>query len=203
MNRIFTQTITLILCLLFCTAGLHAQAEYAPEPAPKLRKNAVYAEIGGSSMMYSISYERQLYKSKGDFSHIAMRVGVGVFPVNQVQFVDSSSNNTYINPAWAFPIEAMYYFGRERHKMDFSFGWTPMAVILHLRSPDPINPGNVFIRPEYHFFHIIAPGIGYRYESPVGFFLKAGIVVQMMFYGTKSANPPAFPYPKLCLGYRF
>jgi len=162
----------------------------------------VYGELGGNSLVYSVNYERELFVSKNLWSNLSVRVGFGVIPVNQVQFIDSAATNMYISPAMVFPLELMYYLGRDRHKIEAGMGWTPMAVVLHLRQEDPFT-GSVYIRPEYHFAHMVAPSLSYRYQSHSGFFLKAGVVVQMLFYGTKPANPPAIPFPRLSLGYRF
>lgn len=100
------------------------QQQWSAEPAEprQIRKaeNAVFLELGGNGLVYSINYERIFGDS--DFS---LRVGLSYISV-------SASSNTSNSSAKAsiltFPVLGNYYVGGRDHKLQLGGGLTFISI---------------------------------------------------------------------------
>lgn len=88
---------------------------FAPPTFPESHpKNAVFAELLGNGLVYSVNYERFLWPIP-----IGIRVGASFFTY-AVSDVSGSGNLTLLT----FPITASYFWGTLRHKLELGLGAT-------------------------------------------------------------------------------
>ncbi len=97
-------------------AGSTSSAQAPPPPSPPIahRSNAVFAEVLGNGLLYSINYERFIWPIP-----IGLRAGASFFTY-AVSDVSGSGNLTLVT----FPITASYYWGTLCHKLQLGLGAT-------------------------------------------------------------------------------
>ena len=137
-----------ILILLF-SLPLMAQKEATPISA----KNAVYLELVGSGLLYSLNYDRIFYQ-KGWFKSAA-RIGFSALP-------KKFETETYWNAA--LPLELLGMYGRSEHHLEFGVGYTPYyyASAKHVI----VSKGDEF--DQYRLRSIVPFRVGYRYQKADG-----------------------------------
>jgi hypothetical protein len=90
----------------------------APDAAEAPPSNAVYAELLGNGLLYSINYERML-----PAYHLGLRAGASFF-TDKISSASGSGNLTLAS----FPFVASYYLGPPRHKLELGLGATILYV---------------------------------------------------------------------------
>ncbi|AHM59551.1 hypothetical protein D770_06440 [Flammeovirgaceae bacterium 311] len=135
------------------------QAEAQKEATPVTATNAVYLELLGNGVYYSINYERMFFQ-KG-IIRAAARVGVGALPWRM-------GSGSYLKAA--IPVELIGLLGKSKHFLEAGVGYTPFLV------PWSGSVGSA-IDDEFKSYIIrsrIPFRIGYRYQKPAGgFFFRA------------------------------
>ncbi len=155
---------------------------FAPPTFPEAHaKNAVFAELLGNGLIYSINYERFLWPIP-----IGIRVGASFFTY-AVSDVSGSGNLTLLT----FPITGSYFWGTLRHKLELGLGATFLYTSASTDSTG-ITYGSTGLG-------IAATAIvGYRYV-PVG----RGITFGGGFTPLLRASRGFLPWGGLSAGYVF
>ena len=136
------------------------------------KQNQLYLELGGNSLVYSISYERLLSEN------FTIRGGFGITP--GIIFAEG----TFIH----IPVTASYLIGSERHKLEAGLGATYFAG----------TDVEIFGLPAGDQSLIFLTGIvGYRYVSPAGFVFR---IFFTPLYSTE-ADPYFYPSFGLSFGF--
>lgn len=91
-----------------------AQTSSSAPPPIAHGSNAVFAEVLGNGLLYSLNYERFLWPVP-----IGLRIGASFFTY-AVSDVSGSGNLTLLT----FPLTASYYWGTLRHKLQLGLGAT-------------------------------------------------------------------------------
>ena len=128
-------------------------ASVAPPPVvpPRTASNAIFAEVLGNGLLYSVNYERII-----DSWNIGLRAGGSYFTYP----VSSYGRSGNLKLA-TFPLVASYYVGTPRHKLQLGLG----ATILYLGvSTD--STGTKFEGERSGFGVAGTAVIGYRYLPP-------------------------------------
>jgi hypothetical protein len=151
--------------MAFMLPGLQAAAQ--KEATPITATNAVYLELLGNGVFYSINYERMFYQ-KGNI-RAAARIGVGALP-------RKVGSGTYLMAA--LPVELIGMLGKSKHFLEAGVGYTPFLVpwtgSVGYASDDEFE--SYIIRSRIPF------RIGYRYQKPAGgFFFRAAYMPTMDF----------------------
>lgn len=183
---------------------------FAQADTVKTSKNIIYGEALGNSLIWSFNYER-IFITKGMFQ-FSSRIGAGIYPATGTKDFEDFGNgltikDEQVKTTFTLPIEIIGSFGKKKHKMEVSFGYTSFIEYFSRLTKYP--PGHPLQLETYNervvdYFFTLNPGIAYRYEKHGGgFFLKAGIVGVMLFRNGKIAdNIPFLPWPKLTIGYK-
>jgi len=162
----------------------------AEEPAAKDERtanNALYVELLGAGLIYSIDYDRRI----NDF---ALRAGFEYFSISSSgTTVDSNGmfQTTSASASWfAIPLSATYNIGSGKHSFEIGAGAT-----LHHFSASGSTLG---LDSSGGGWLVVGHGIvGYRYQPlDGGFFLRAGLTPQV-------GSGFFLPWPHVGLGATF
>ncbi len=77
-------------------------------------KNAVYIELLGNGVIYSLNYDR-IIATVAEKHHLGVRVGFTLLPVDTLE----------IRYPLIFPVTANYLFGPREHKLEVGLGVAP------------------------------------------------------------------------------
>lgn len=135
-------------------------AEPAPPPADEREaNNALYLELLGASLFYSINYDRRI----GD---LALRGGLMYFSVSS----GVSSSGESASASWiGIPLSVMYNIGSIKHSFEVGAGITIHHFGGSVNSLGVESTGSATTV----LGHAI---LGYRFQPPqTGFFLRAGL----------------------------
>ena len=136
-------------------------------------KNAIFFELGGTAMKYSLNYERILLQH-GQFK-LSFRVGA-----EYLRDLWQENNKEVRYPYIVTPSEINFMVGR-KHYFETGFGYSPSFGKRKYFIPDPnYFPPPHGTRPDiqktYRYDYVLVPKIGYRYQTiNGGFFFKANI----------------------------
>lgn len=126
----------------------------SPDTILNLKKNTVFAEIGGNAFIYSINYDR-LFDVSNKFK-ISARIGI-----HYSHYVPFKYYKTFCIP---FEISGLYSIYRSKHFIEIGSG------LSYLRSYDRVTDHTEDII-------ILALRLGYRFQKPEGgLFIKIGFV---------------------------
>jgi hypothetical protein len=165
------KNIVLLTSLLILTV---TESIIAQDTNINFKKNQFYLEIGGNSLVYSISYERLLSE---DFT---LRAGFGITP--GLIFADG----TFIH----IPVTVSYLIGGKRSKFETGLGLTYFAgTDVEVFGLDAGDQSLIFLTGI----------VGYRYSSPGGFVFR--IFFTPLY--SSDADPYFYPYFGLSFGYAF
>jgi hypothetical protein len=116
--------------------------------------NAIYAELLGPGILYSVNYERFIN------SNLTIRVGASVFTLNYNSGGDQST-------IFVFPIIAYYLSGTGSSKLEIGAGTD--VLVDKYKSYGDIEP---FISPEITSTSgvLLVGSVGYRYQPSEGGF---------------------------------
>lgn len=143
----------LIIILLTVTNIINAQKKEDIDFA----QNSVYIELGGTGLIYSINYERNLIKGKTLYANA--RIGITAIP------------NDYYN----VPLELILLKGKKKSFIEVGLGYSPWI--------EPNSYKDNFRRESYtRVSHYFVPKLGYRYQKPKGGFLFKISVTPTIFY---------------------
>lgn len=166
MKNIVLLTSVLILTVIEFTIAQDTNINY--------KKNHLYLELGGNSLVYSISYERLLSEN------FTLRGGFGITP--GLIFADG----TFIH----IPVTASYLIGGKRSKFEAGLGFTFFAgTDVEVFGLDAGDQSLIFLTGI----------IGYRYTSPGGFVFR---IFFTPLYNSE-ADPSFIPSFGLSFGYAF
>ena len=142
------QAFLLLLCCAFITS---TSAQYTTDYATTGRNQAVYLELGGSGLLYSINYDFRLNRGRQDGAGV--RVGIGGLGVSA-----STSEGSASASYFAAPVMFNYLVGKRRHAFEVGAGVTLLNV-----------NGEVDIEDEFARVNGFAPlptvNVGYRFQS--------------------------------------
>lgn len=176
-----TPILVVSAALLGPASALAAPPDDPPAPAPFAR-NAVYAELGGPGLLYTINYERFF------LPRLSVRAGFSLFG-----FRESGTGDTL--GIFTLPLTAQYLVGSGSHHLELGLGLITGVMWSDLNS---------FDRTE-HFGLIAATAtVGYRYQPPAGGLLLR--VALTPFYGGERFEPaglPVTPWGSVGAGYAF
>lgn len=141
-----------LLCLLIpaCVSSAVAQSDSSHPDANTTASNAVYLEVGGPAILYSINYDRMVSTFFG------FRVGISNIPSSS--YLEDGVLNTL-----TFPIFLNWFPGassQSSYGMEFDAGLVIQSGKFILDYPDITAQGSFF-----------SVGVGYRYQPPDGGFL--------------------------------
>ncbi len=145
-------------------------------------KNAIYAELGGNSIIYGINYERSLLNF-ASFT-LASSIGYGF---------SSSKFGNFNNPVIPFELKIFNGISKKNH-MEFGLGIT---YYYNNYTPD-IYINGVKVPYNRHKF-LGFSRIGYRYTGKNGFLFRLGFTP---FY-VPNGEPLVYPFGSFSLGYIF
>lgn len=148
----------ILSCLILVSFSISAQDN---NEKPIKANRAVYLELAGNGVIYSINYDK-IFHQKGTFKS-SYRVGISLYPRNY----DRVYANVYL------PVEINGMYGKRNGHFEFGLGVTPSYI----------NYGtfdlNNFDREvlDYSGLGLAVFGrLGYRYQKPDGgFFFRVGI----------------------------
>lgn len=164
----------ILFFLLFFSTFCTAQKEHS--------KNAVYFEVGGNSLFYSINYDRQLKTFKNQ-NKLGFRLGFG----GTLGYNDYLWDDDLYLGFYNFPVEVYYLIGESKHFLDIGIGIAPSF------SSTPFDEG------QYQTDRFI--NLSYRFQKPGnGFFFRTGLLVQS--YNIYGYTGP-FPWGRIAIGYSF
>lgn len=145
------------------TAAASAAPEVpdAPVPAPpsaaepaRTAHNAIFAEVFGSGLLYSVNYER-IFDALGG---VGVRAGVSYFTYPVSSYGKSGNLSLF-----TVPLMASWYWGSPSHKLQLGLG----ATVIYLGASTD-SQGTEF-GGERAGFGVAASGVvGYRYLPPRG-----------------------------------
>jgi hypothetical protein len=134
--------------------------EEEPKPADEREaNNALYVELLGASLFYSINYDRRI----GD---LALRGGLMYFSVSS----GVNSEGESASASWlGFPLSVSYNIGSMKHNFEVGAGITIHHFGGSVSTLGVESSGSATV--------VMGHGIlGYRYQPPqTGFFLRAGL----------------------------
>jgi len=169
----------------------------AQDSARAINKNAVFFELGGNGVFYSINYERIIF-SKGK-AHLSARVGYEFLPRSVFKAITSLSSNVLL-------AEVNVFCGRENSFFETGFGISYDTeehiehTYLNVESSAEKSYHDI-----YYFYRI-----GYRYHEPSGFIFRAAATPFIYFLpqyvrGQWKRNGEMYFYPwaGLSFGYSF
>ena len=112
--------------LLICFSAVNfAQSHDVYEEAP-MKRNSVYLELGGNSMLYSINYDHTMQLSQ----KVKLAVGGGL-----EYLTDISVNNTSYGTSFCLTPSANFLFGRSSHHFETGLGlFYPLSAGIILPS---------------------------------------------------------------------
>lgn len=176
-----TPILVVAAALLAPVAALAAPPDEPPVPAPVAR-NAVYAELGGPGLLYTVNYERFL------LPRLSVRAGCSLFG-----FRESGTGDTL--GIFTLPLTTQVLLGGGAHHLELGLGLLTGVMWSALNSHDRTG----------HFGLIAATAtIGYRYQPPAGGLLLR--VALTPFYGGERFEPaglPVTPWGSVGAGYVF
>lgn len=185
-----TNTLKLCLCLLFIMLAASLQLEAQESAPPATAKNAVYLELGGNGVYYSLNYEKIFYQ-RGLFKSAA-RIGVSAFPKNI-----ETETKTYWDAA--LPLELIGLIGRSKHHLELGVGYTP-----YYYADTKFEIGSRgFEFDRYRYSAVMPFRLGYRYQKPEGGFLfRAGYMPVLSFH-PDTIRPWTWVYGGISFGMSF
>ncbi|MEM9835292.1 MAG: hypothetical protein AAF828_02240 [Bacteroidota bacterium] len=147
------QSIFLSLALLFGFITSLSAQRFNSYRADQSFNKAVYLELGGNGILYSLNYDMRLQRGRQD--GIGFKVGIGGLSVNAD--TDSGSGNAgYL----AVPATFNYLLGRKRHALEMGVG----ATFFYVSAEGDFGDNGEFVDghgaallPHYNF--------GYRYQA--------------------------------------
>jgi len=145
------------------------------------KKNSVYLELLGTSMVPSVNYERFFLRK---FVSLGTRIGIGYSPEN------------YQKDVISLPVELVALIGRKRHHIEIGFGFTFYWEIFNKKYH---NQGNGNINQQFFEF----PRIGYRYTAKKGFVFRIGFTPVIQPFELSMFDRQFHPYGGISFGYSF
>jgi len=150
------------------------------EEPVRTAKNAVFAEIAGNGLVYSINYERFIddtgFGIRAGFSYISLGASAG----------SASAKTSWL----AIPLLANYYVGSANHKLQLGLGVTLLYVTSEASTSDTFGGVSGFVP-------LPTAAIGYRYiPARGGFNFGIGFTPFIIPGGDKSF----LPWPGIGLG---
>lgn len=172
----------IVISFFFCLQSLVsiAQDNTAEKIQHSILKNAIYGEIGGHALVWSLNYERIFY-DKGVFAFTG-RSGIGF-------------TNLYKQTnAWFLPFSASLLIGKRSSKFELTGGYT--LAKGKFRYELGTRPQTYGYNYSEHFFYI--PTFGYRFQKKH---------FQFRIFGSVLLNPQfiflVVPSAGLSFGYCF
>ena len=150
-----------------------------------IKKNSIYAEIGGNGVLYSINYERLFKLSK--LFNVTSRIGYG--------YTDNFNFNKLKTNSIPFEINGLFSLSKEKHFIEIGSGVTYMYI--EDQSTESSNFGTL----------IYAARLGYRYQKPNGGIMyRIGITPLYDFYSDQQnlvKSNTWFIFGGISIGYNF
>jgi len=156
-----------------------APAEESADKDERTANNALYVELLGAGLIYSINYDRRI-------SDFALRGGLEYFSVSATGANGATASSSWI----AIPLSATYNIGSKKHSFEIGAG-----VTLHHFSA---SGGALGLDSSAGGWLVVGHGIvGYRLQpTDGGFFLRAGLTPQV-------GSGFFLPWPHVGLGATF
>ncbi|WP_316782765.1 hypothetical protein [Pedobacter frigiditerrae] len=137
--------------------------------AQEIKKNSIYVELGGNTVLYSVNYDRIIPLSTR--FKLAPRVGFEYIPRSLKNFP------TYGN--WSFPLELNVLYGKNKESKSFleaGFGLSMFNIVSKYKQKD----NGELIDTEVKAAKITMLRFGFRHQKPTGGFMyRAGLLVRL------------------------
>lgn len=146
--------IAVIVGAMVCNASCIAQ-----DSTRALSKNAVYLELGGNGVGYSLSFERMIYQK--DNLHLCARVGSGIAPRD---FFNGRELSRVLFPL----VEVNILSGKRNDFFETGIGYTYDS---RRHSDYTYTKAEGFIYHVYYYNYFFLR-LGYRYQGKKGFMLR-------------------------------
>jgi hypothetical protein len=149
-----------IFLISICASGAIAQTDSSHADANTTASNAVYLEVGGPAILYSINYDRMISTRFG------FRVGLSNIPSSS--YIEDGVLNTL-----TFPVFLNWFPGASSHSsygVEFDAGLVIQSGKFILDYPDITAQGS-----------FLSVGVGYRYQPPDGGFLLRLMLTPLFF----------------------
>lgn len=125
-----------------------ASSAVAPSASGESAPNAVFLELLGNGLLYSVNYERLLTQW-----NVGLRAGVGF-----VAYKVSSANGAGALVLASFPLVASWYYGSGNHRLQLGLG----ATVLYVKAST--DAAGLSYQGSVPSFGVAATAvIGYRY----------------------------------------
>lgn len=185
MTKIFTAFL-----LLFAVAATHAMGPV---------RHALFAEAGGSAVLYSANYDLRLH------DQISLRTGYGYFEIPSGNWADTPNNPV---PLHLVPMVVNVLWGAGSHLLE-----TGTGPVLVIGKKDTFRAREYRTARDGHAL-LWTMTIAYRYQPTRGLFFRAGFTplfgpVDQTLAGGEERDSPGgliirmLPLPGLSLGYTF
>jgi hypothetical protein len=174
-----------MIVFLLCISSASVYSQSPDTALIQQRNNHLYLELGASSLVYGLQYERIFWRP----GKLALAASSGILPA-------SPNGNGFLKEP-GFPLELKLLAGASRHHR-VEFG---LSSIYYISDMDPVlrkyTPFRYVLRDRLIYFG----RIGYRYTARNGFVFRAAITP----YRTHRlfANPEYEFWGGLSLGYCF
>jgi hypothetical protein len=165
------KNILTVFCFIFSFG--FAQAQEVSEDTLQTARNSLFVELGGSTYLYSINYDRIFYSSKW----LSSSARVGVF------------YNWMGRGSFGVPVEVNGLIGKGKHFLEIGVGgsYTYGVEGVEWRTPNTFGKEGI-----ERFSAVFATGrLGYRFQKPEGgFFFRAAytptarLFTDNPYYGT-------------------
>lgn len=134
--------------------------------AQSTAKNALYLELGGAAIAYSLNYERTIFN--GSKINTNARVGFAIFPLHGDQDINDINDINYL-----VPLGLNFVFGNKKRHFETGLNYTFGRTSSSSTTTNTLN--GVVVRKttevNQYFSNLLLPYIGYRYQKQEGGFL--------------------------------
>ncbi|WP_316773138.1 hypothetical protein [Pedobacter frigiditerrae] len=138
--------------------------------AQEIKKNSLYVELGGNTVLYSVNYDRIIPLSTR--FKLAPRVGFEYVPRN------IKNGSTYGN--WSFPIEVNLLYAKRSESKNFLEGGFGLSLFNIVDNYKYNNDRTEIIDTEIKTAKITTLRLGFRHQKPTGGFMyRAGLLVRL------------------------
>ena len=161
----------IIAIIIFIVIAININAQ--EEKKERLRKNALYTELGGNALLYSLNYERILIH-KENFK-LGGRIGISLIP--------GFFNSTGVA---LFPIEFNALLGKQKNLFEAGIGylvvaggsrWTENYTDYNVDNGNGTYSSSNYFQPEVINYEkmFFSFRLGYRHQSPNGFMWRIAL----------------------------
>ena len=163
MFKKFIFALPIIIFIISFPSVLQAQQSNVDEPETKEPQNAIYLELFGNGLLYTLNYERLV------FDVFYLRAGGGYISIR-------TSGDRYT--AYSIPIMLNKFYGKRNKKLEIGIGF--ILSNFEGRSEDDVDTGHEGLALKW-FDYGITTTIGYRHQYNNGGIFRIGVQPRYLF----------------------